>query len=198
MDVNSQLAAMDERINGLKEIYDQLAYYVAQQEVVYWSIIIGVFIIVGTCLYFIARNAVDKGIKRGIKELQNDMQKLRNEFQSKLDRKADKLEDMRANWHPIVYSNGTEGNVSFTKLGDFVLMQGTFKIKRIPVQSVLATIPVSFRPLNKLIKGIYDTVFQTMLMIEIEPSGYIKIIYIPGTGINESAEYQIDAFFISS
>nr|WP_315022868.1 hypothetical protein [uncultured Aminipila sp.] len=73
MDKTEQLS---ERIDSLELLYQQVNQQVFHNQTLTWYIIIGVFAIIGVALYFIASNAVKKGVENGIKEvLKQDKEK---------------------------------------------------------------------------------------------------------------------------
>ena len=54
----------------IDKLYEQLNAYVLQNFTLFWTIIIGVFAIIGVALYFLAQSLTDKGIKKSSQDFQ--------------------------------------------------------------------------------------------------------------------------------
>lgn len=79
----SQITEYDilmEKINALEKQYVILQEGVFQNQILFWTVIVGVFAIIGIALYFIAKSAIETGIVKGINQANEKVEQLGNQF----------------------------------------------------------------------------------------------------------------------
>lgn len=59
---------LSERLDSLEGLYQQINQQVLHREVIFWTVFFGVIAVIGAALFFIAKNMIERGIERGIKE----------------------------------------------------------------------------------------------------------------------------------
>lgn len=63
-----EITQLIEKINSLEKLYEQTTQQLSDSQDLFWTIILGVFAVIGIALYFIARSLVKEGIEKGIRE----------------------------------------------------------------------------------------------------------------------------------
>lgn len=77
MDLQNEILALTEKLNGLEKSYEQIFQQTLHNELMFWTIILGIFGIISIALYFIARSLMQNGVEKGInKVLENNKLKL--------------------------------------------------------------------------------------------------------------------------
>ncbi len=73
---------LEVKIEYLEKMYNQTLTHVNNSINLFWIILFGFISIAGIALYFVAKSAIETGIKNGISELKSENEKTRKEVEN--------------------------------------------------------------------------------------------------------------------
>ena len=181
MHVKDQLIELTEQVNSLERLYEMILSYVQDNFLLFWTIIIGVFSIIGIALYFLAKSMVQVGVKKGLDSLKNEIDM---EFQAYIEKtesilfrtpekysltlseKFDRI-DAAEYW----MNNSNEVTVMFNvKVKDDETIDHGF--------DTIGCLPVGFRPVSYTAYGpgfMYEGQISQHVKMAIQKDGFIKV-----------------------
>ena len=127
---------INERLNALEKLYNQMLDIVTNNINLYWAILFGVMGVIGVALYFIASQAVEKGVKKGVEEVKNKFLNESKQQQEKLTRFMQESAKETGTWTPEVNSeyNCISSMGKYTQSNNMVILWFVVVLSKKPDQ----------------------------------------------------------------
>lgn len=164
----------------IQNLYSDLHEYIFGHFELFWTVIIGVFAIIGIALFFLAKSIIAQGIE---KESEKQSKKY-----SDLEARIDQIRSTSLRYHPTEYDLALEKDIkkvgicSFSKNSDDLVVvsisvracEGELK----PRIHKIATLPVGFRP-----SGVISQTVDQSTTLRVYKNG--SIVYDTTTSLKE-------------
>ncbi|HHX60985.1 MAG TPA: hypothetical protein GX707_09790 [Epulopiscium sp.] len=98
-EISNEIMGINEKLISLGDKYDHIYQQTLHNETMFWTVVFGVFAVIGLALYFIAKGMVQSGVEKGIKRLLTDNK-------AKLDKRNPEI------LGPLTLNNSDKDNVN--------------------------------------------------------------------------------------
>lgn len=157
----------------LREVYPEITQYMLQHFSFFWTVLIGVFTILGVAIYFVCRGMAQEGVDKAISSITSSIQQVTE--------RVHRLEIIKEQNHPLPHElpvlDGFERVPHFSceyskDQNDFVVLQIAVQAKDtfLPSgDSMFAILPEGFRPIQNI-----GLTLSATVEIEVRTDGYIS------------------------